>query len=156
MARYSDILLYENPRRGKRRRSRRNPASALAMPRPLRRWMQGVGFVDVAGAVGGLFATTTIPSMIITTTVTPWQKFSKVAVSLIAAMSAGYIGGQISSSVGKAALLGGLAGFGTQILSAYTPFQLGKQSIRRRIGETTRLSPLSEGRESEITSVIEP
>ena len=120
-------------------------AKALAMPKTVREWTQGVDLMDAGAAVGGLTASTMIPGMIVKDTTTGFQKFWKLSVSLICAVGAGAIGrAMISPGAGKAAIIGGLAGTAAQAIGMFTGFQIGqrgKPSARRSIGESRFSTP---------------
>lgn len=126
MAGYSDILLYENPRRGKKRRRRRNPNGAVgAITRPFRHYMTAAGLQEVAAATGGLAAATMIPATFVKDTSTTLRKLGKVAVSLLCAMGASAVAEAVMRGSGKAAMLGGVAGTGAISLGMFTRWQIG-------------------------------
>jgi len=136
------------------RRTKRNPATSLAMPKTFREWTQGVDVMDAGAAVGGLSASTMLPGMFIKDTVTTGQKLMKIGASLIAAMGAGALGkAMISSSAGKAAVIGGFAGTFAQALGMFTNIQIGRKSLQ--VGETSLVSPATT-REAEKVSFIQP
>lgn len=140
---YNDILLYENPRRGGRRHSRRNPASAIALPKSLQRFIPA-SLSDIAAATGGLAASTMIPAMIVKDTSTVWKKLAKVGVSILSASLAAAIASRIMKGSAKAALLGGLAGTGGMTLAMFTKYQIG--GGQRRMVSGTRTLNLGESR----------
>ena len=145
-----------NPRR--RRRKSRNPT--IAIP-GVKKWSQGVDLMDVAGGVAGLAAATMVPGMIIKDTTTATQKFMKVLAAVAAALGVGYIAREvISPSAGKAAIIGGLAGTGSQVIGMTTGLTIGGPrrillSPGRRIGGQEVVSPAT-AREAEVVSIIQP
>ena len=112
-----------NPKGGTMKKS-----LAGAIPRE---WTQGVDLMDVGSAVAGLAAAGIIPGMVVTTTATGMQKFLKILTSVGVAFAAGFVFRNVSSSAGKAAVLGGLAGAATQAIGTYTNVQIGRPDVRR-------------------------
>ena len=155
------LALLENPWRNPRRRGRkRNPARALAMPQPVRGWMQGVDLMDAGAALGGLAASTTIPAMLVKDTTTMGGKLLKLVASLGSALAAGQLGKMvISPSAGKAAVIGGVAGTAAQALGMFTSIKIGgSQRLLgpgRSIGAQEIISPPMT-REEEVVSLIQP
>jgi len=152
---------FSNPRR-RHRRHHRNPVTAGAAT--MREWTQGVDATDAVAAVAGLAGATMIPGMLIKITagaveLTTTQKFLKVAVALGAAVGIGAAARSfMSPSAGKAAVIGGLAGAGTQIVNMMRPGTIGRMALPnpgRRLSESTVISP-APGRESETVSLIQP
>ena len=140
---------------GRKRRGLRNP---IAMPATMREWTQGVDLMDGIAAVGGLAAATMIPGLIVKDTSTTGKKLLKLVVAIGCALGAGALGrSMVSSAVGRAAILGGVAGVGAQALGAFTSVQIGQPKLlgRGRIGETTLISP-SLTREGERVGIIQP
>ena len=155
-----ELMLLENPYNPRRRRrARRNPlANPFAATATLKEWTQGVDMMDAAGALGGLAAATMIPGMIIKDTSTTGKKVMKLVVALGCAIGAGAIGRSVSSpSVGKAAVIGGVAGTAAQALGLFTSIKVGDKLAlsSRRIGDTNVLSPRMT-REGETVSIIQP
>jgi len=163
----SELLLLENPmgygnpwygqpirhsraaKKGKRRKKRklsksrrRNPImrkNTLAMGTTWREWTQGASAMDIGAAVGGLAASSMIPGMLVKDTTTNTKKALKLAASFGIAVAAGSVGKAVlGDNAGKAAVLGGMTGFGVQLLSALTGVQIGGQLTSgrgvRRIG----------------------
>jgi len=130
---YSEILLQENPYRRKRRRSRsrRNPAAALAMPKGLAEFWQGISPMDAGLALGGFAGAIMLPGMIIKDAATRGQKFGKF---LLALGSAGLVGLAAKSLGGvsgaRAAVAGGMAGALSQGLAAFTDIEIGRSGPR--------------------------
>ena len=157
---------FGNPRkRRKSRKRRRNPVAKVTNPKAMagtmKEWTQGADIMDMVAGVGGLAAATMLPGALIKTETTG-MKVLKVALAVGAAVGAGSLArSMISASAGKAAVIGGLAGAGAQILAATTGFQIGGTKMlgagpaRRRIGETTLVSP-PPTRDAEVVSVIQP
>lgn len=164
---YRDIMMLENPRYRARRRHRRNPAKGVrAITRQVpggklfKDWMHNVDLMDAGAAVGGLALASWLPFLLVKDIGTPMGKALRIAAGLGTAMVAGYAGHSVSPSVGKAAVLGSLAGVGAQTFSMLTGRTiaglLGPGGRRPgRIGETTLVSqPFT--REGERVSVIQP
>ena len=127
---YSEILLEENPRR-RRRKTRRNPAAVMAMPKGLTEFWQGISPVDAGCALGGFAGAIMLPGVIIKDAATRGQKFGKF---LLALGSAGIVG-LAAKSVGgvsgaRAAVAGGMAGALSQGLAAFTDIEIGKSGSR--------------------------
>ena len=116
MSRLQELMLLENPRR-RRRRSSRNPI-AKTIP-----YTQGTDIMEMVGAVGGLAASGLVPAMIIkpnvgATVLTDTQKWMKIGLAFVIAVGAGMVGKQMK--IGKAALIGGIAGTGAIAYSELT------------------------------------
>jgi len=119
MSRMSELMLLENPSRRRHRRSSRNPI-AKSIP-----YTQGTDVMEMAGAVGGLAACGLVPAMIIkpnvgATALTDTQKWMKIGLAFVLAVGAGMVGKAINSGVGKAAIIGGIAGTGAIAYSELT------------------------------------
>ena len=157
------LMLLENPHRGGRggfnqmynpyrrhRRARRNPA----ITGTVREWSQGVDPMDVVGAGAGLVVATIIPGMIIKDSASTINKLLKLGVSALAAFAAGAVGkAAVSTSVGKSAIIGGLAGTATQALAMFAPgVNIGRST---HVGGSTLISP-PPNREGEVVSMIQP
>ena len=106
----------------------RNPSTALA-----REWFQGVNAMDAGAALGGLAASTLLPSMLVKETTTITQKILKLTASLASAAAAGFVFRNVSASAGKMAIAGGLAGTLTQALGMFTNIQIGRPTAARQI-----------------------
>ena len=142
-----DVLLYENPKR--KRRRRRNPAGVATMrlPGPIRRWIPlSVG--EILAATGGLAASTMIPITFVKDTSTNLRKFGKILVSLAAAAGAGVVSEGLFKGSGKAAMLGGVAGTGAMSLGMFTNVQIGG----RRLIQGSRTPNLGESRSKQAES----
>jgi len=132
-----------------------------AMAGTMREWTQGVDMMDMVAGVSGLAAATMLPGALVKADATMGMKFLKIAIAAGAAIGAGSLArSMISASAGKAAVIGGLAGTGAQVLAVTTGFQIGGgmrmlPAGRRRIGETTLVSP-PQSRDAETISVIQP
>ena len=126
-----DIELLENPfnpwygepirhSRAAKKGHRRNPVKALTMKSVTE---SATDIEGIAGAVGGFAAASMIPSMIIRPVATPsiTENLLATGIALLSALGASYIGSQISAKAGTAALYGGFAGVGAQILSMINP-----------------------------------
>ena len=128
MSRMSELMLLENPRR-RRRHSSRNPvAKSLGGAIP---YTQGTDIMEMAAAVGGLAVCGLVPAMVIKPTagaagLTDVQKWLKIGVAFALAVGAGMIGKTMK--VGKAALIGGIAGTGAVAYSELTSKDLIKSS----------------------------
>ena len=108
-----DLMLLENPYYGnpRRRRRKRNPSlNPIKMPTAIKQWTQGIDLMEAGAAFGGLSAALLLPDRLVVTAATGMRKFLRVIVSLGGAIAAGYIGKNISPSVSKAAIMGGMAG----------------------------------------------
>ncbi len=157
---YKDVLLFENPKR-RRHSRRRNPVASSVMPKSIGKYFQGIDLVDAAAATGGLAVTTLVPGMVIKDTSTAWMKIAKLLVAAAGAVAAGMLASNLKASAGKAALIGGLAGVGSQALSMFTNVKIGspvKQlggSGVRRISDNTNVPPVF-SRDAEKVSVIMP
>ena len=151
-----------NPRRH-RRHHRRNPS--LMSSAQISHWTQGVQMEDAAAAVGGLAAAYYLPGVVIkpdaTGVLTSTQKWLRILVAAGAAVGVGYICKEFlkSSAAGKAAVIGGLAGTGVQVINLVKPGTVPMPSRTalpaRRFGESTVISP-SPNREGETVSLIQP
>jgi len=145
-----------NMARRKRRYTRRNPLEVKALQRE---WLQGINLMDAGAAAGGLAATTILPGMLVRTTVTTWEKILKLGASLGVAIAAGFVGRNIDASVGKAALMGGIAGTTIQAIGMVTGVQIGEPrrltAGRRPLGTSTVVSP-GVTRQEETVSLITP
>ena len=151
---------FGNPMRRKRARRRRNPLNSLAGVGAIRGWTQGVDLIDIAAGVGGMAAAAMIPGTVVKTAETGGQKFLKVIVAVGCALGAGFLAKTaISPSAGKAAIIGGLAGTGIQVIGMVTGLKLGSPvgllSSGRRIGFQETISP-SFTREGETVQLIQP
>ena len=98
----------------------------LAIGGTFRDMTQGLTMIDIGAAVGGLAASSMIPGMVVKDTATNAKKALKLAVSFGCAVAVGAIAkSSISESAGRAAVLGGMTGFGVQLLSTLTGIQVG-------------------------------
>lgn len=129
MSRMSELMLLENPARRRRRHSSRNPiAKSLGGVIP---YTQGTDIMEMAAAVGGLAICGLVPAMVIKPAagkkvLTDTQKWLKIGVAFLLAIGAGMVGKSIK--VGKAALIGGIAGTGAIAYSELTSKDLIKSS----------------------------
>ena len=154
----SELMLMENPYRRRRRRARRNPAAALAMPKIAREWLGGMDLMEMGAALGGLAASTMLPGMLVKETGTMGQKILKAIASFGSAIGAGFVFRNVSPSAGKYAIAAGMAGALAQTLGLFTGLKIGQPMRflpRGRMGDATLVSP-AYSREQESVSVIEP
>jgi len=132
----------------------RNPNGVMATTR---KWFQGVDLMEAGAALGGLAMSTMLPGMLVKDTTTTSRKWLKIGASAICAMGAGWVFSKVSSTSGKYAVAGGLAGTLQQVLAAFGIITLG-QSIQsrtiQRLGTTQTISPRTP--EGEQTSIILP
>jgi hypothetical protein len=160
-----ELFLYENPR--KRRHSRRkNPMKALAMPKSLSGWTQGVDMKDIGAGLAGLAAATMLPGFLIKTTpVTTTQKLTKVGVSILSALGAGFVVQKtLGSQAAKAAVIGGLAGSAAQVLATFTGVKIGnplgntgiRQITGRPMGAMGDPTVVDSFRNTEKVQIIQP
>lgn len=167
---FSEILLLENPRgRGwygepyrhrvaaQRGRRLKNPmTNALAMPKSLKGFYQGVSPMDAGLALGGFAAATMVPGMIVKDVSTTGKKVLK----LIVALGMTGVVGMIAKSVGKdagakAAIAGGLAGSLAQALGMFAGVQIGQRAIGRGMSHVTRIGePVTQPFRSDADSMI--
>ena len=152
------------------RRRRRNPLNPVAALGNLSNMAQGVDATDALAAVGGLAAATMVPGWLIkpaagTTTLTTMQKLLKVAIAVGSALAAGMAAKSfLSAKAGKAAVIGGIAGTGVQVVNMVRPATIaqgqlmsppGFRGYSSPIRETTTISP-STSREGETVQFIQP
>lgn len=147
-----------NPRSG--RKKRRNPrmARALALPKTVREWTQGIGIPEAAAAFGGLSATTILPGMLVRDTSTVTGKALKIGAGILSAGAAGALGkSMFDQKVGRAAVIGGMAGVFSQVIAMLGIVQLGGRRVGsvRAIGEGVIASP-AVNRQDETVSLINP
>ena len=124
---------------------------------------QGVDVMDGVAAVAGLAAATMLPGVIIKSPT--GNKFLKVAIAFGAAFGVSMLMRKfVSSKAGNAAIMGGIAGAGVQLLNTVRPGtiggELGSGPVRfigagGRIGDARLVSP-SMSREGENVSLIQP
>lgn len=112
-----------NPRGG----TMRNPNGARAITR---QWFQGVDMMDMGAALGGLAMSTLLPGMFVKDTATTSQKWLKIGASALSAIGAGWIFRNVSSTAGKYAIAGGMAGTLQQALSTFNIVKIGELSTR--------------------------
>ncbi len=110
---------YGNPFDNPKRKKHHNP-KAMAVP-VVGKYLQGVGVMDIAGALVGLVAATAIPNLLIKpstgkTDLSTGQKWAKVGVAAATAIGAGYLMNMVAKGTGKSAIVGGMAGTGVQLL----------------------------------------
>ena len=140
-----------NPRGG----NVKNPNGVRAITK---QWFAGLDIMDMGAALGGLASSTMIPGMIVPSAVTMGQKIWKAVLAFGCAAGAGFVFQNVSSSAGKMAVAGGVAGALAQTIGAFTGVSIGQPrrlSSSRRLGETTLVSP-SPTREGETVNVIMP
>ena len=151
----------------RRRRRMRNPVGAAAGA--LKDWTQGVDITDAAAAVGGFAAASMLPGLLIkpATTggeLTTTQKWLKVGLALGSAIGAGLAAKSfMSAAAGKAAVIGGIAGAGTQLINLIRPGTITRalpgpnfaRSFPMRVGSAETVSPAFT-REGETVQVIQP
>ena len=113
-----------NPRGGKMARNQ------LGMQAISRQWLQGVDLMEAGAALGGLALSTMLPGMFVKDTATTTGKWMKIGASALAAIGAGWIFRNVSSTAGKYAVAGGLAGTLQQALSAFGIVQIGSPGMR--------------------------
>ena len=138
-----DLMLMENPydfgygsNPRKKRKKSRNPKGikGLTSATTWKEWTQGTDLVDIAAGVGGLYAASAFPPMVIKETVTTTQKLMSLGVSVLTAVAAGAAGKSfLSSDAGKAAVLGGLAGTAIRGLSMFAGIEMGRAAPIRRL-----------------------
>ena len=123
---------FSNPRRRRRKARRRNPATALALPKGMQNLMMGVGVEDVIGGGAGLLAATALPGMILPAEpVTFAQKATRVGVGVLSAIAAGYVADAVAGKrAAKAAVIGGLGGTAILAVNSLTPIKLGSAPVR--------------------------
>ncbi len=121
-----DILLYENPYgnpRRKRRKSRNPSAGAMALPKPIRRFLP-VSVQEIVAGAGGLLAATMIPAAVYPAPATNMQKLAKIGVALASAIGASMLAGTLAGGARKAALIGGVSGTALVSVGMFTKWQL--------------------------------
>lgn len=144
--RHSEVILMENPKRRGRRRSR-NPAAAIAMPKTVRSFFQGIKPVDAGSALGGFALATWLPGAVVKDAATTGKKVLKLVVALgsagMAGMAAKSIGGMDSA---RAAVAGGMAGALAQAMASFMGVQIGKSAMASRPSPKTHTTQLGLGR----------
>ena len=140
---------------------KRNPAGALAMPKSMNQFFQGVGAMDALMALGGFAGAIMLPGAVIKVADTTGKKVGKLLLALGSTGVVGLAAKSISGISGaRAAVAGGMAGSLAQSLAAFTDIQIGRQrllgpGIKKRIGESRVVSPAF-SREGETVSLITP
>jgi len=111
-----------------RRRNPKNGRKTVAKGVNIKQWTQGVSLMDVVAGVGGWAAAGMVPGMVIKgTEVTPTNKILKVLLAIAATAGVGYVAKMaIGAGAAKAAVIGGLAGTGTQLLTSATGMSIGR------------------------------
>ena len=112
-----------NPGGGKM--SKRNPVGAKVLGKE---WLGGMDMMDIGAAAGGLIVASVLPGALVKDATTTTQKIMKVALAFGAAVGAGFVFRNISTSAGKAAVAGGIAGTVVQAIGAFTNWQIGRPS----------------------------
>ena len=116
----------------------------FALGSTAKEWLQGANAMDIGAAVGGIAMATIVPTMLVRTADTGTQKALRLAASFASAIAAGALGkAMLGSTAGKAAVLGGMTGFGVQLLATLTGIQIGQRllgggNVRRLPGRTGR------------------
>ena len=158
----NEVVLMENPRRKKRKSSRRNPMAKMnpLATQNLKDFYQGVSPVDAVFAGAGLMGTTILPGMVVRNTASTTGKVLKMVVAFGTAGVIGLAAHALTNDKGnaQAAILGGVAGAIVQGVASYTSINVGgRRSIgsSRQVGSARVVSP-GMRRESETVSLITP
>ena len=156
-------IYFENPRRSRRKKARRNPV-AKSINKDLTR---GVGPKDILAGGVGLAAATILPSMLVKDSTTTTQKILKAGAGVLGAVAAGFAAYQVDKSIAKSAVIGGLAGVAVNTLNSFRPGTIAASTqtqvqrarmlgaARPMIRENVQVNPAF-ARSDEIISVIQP
>ena len=141
-----ELMLIENPygRYNPRRRHAKGGKKMAKNPTAMitREWLQGVDATDATAALGGLAAATMLPGIFVKDTATTTGKLLKLLASVGSTIAAGFIFRNISSTAGKMAIAGGLAGTLSQALAMFTNVKIGApRRYNGRIGESRTSNP---------------
>ena len=135
-------------------------ANALALPKSIRQWTQGVDLTDAAAAAAGLVAATVLPTMLVKNTSNITGKALRIGAGVLAAGAAGSIGSAMfNSKVGKAAAIGAMAGVVTQLITMLGIVKLGGANpVSRAVGRIADADIISmpSARSEETVNMIFP
>lgn len=166
----SEILMQENPynpwvkrhyRRSSRRRSRRNPISAMnpLSVAKVQSFYKGVTMKDALFGTVGLAGASLVPGMVIPNATTTTRKLARTVLAFFTAGVLGLAAESVGDKMnGRAAVIGGMAGAIAHTANLWAGIKFaGRTGISgsRRVGAARIVSP-SFRRESETVSLITP
>jgi hypothetical protein len=91
----------------------------------VKKWTQGVGVEEMIAGVAGLAGAAMLPKYVIPVADTTMRKLAKAGTAVASTVLIGMAAKSVSMSAAKAAVIGGLAGVGAQLIGSFTPYSIG-------------------------------